>query len=99
MAFICFIDFVILSQIKQIFCSTSIIDVDGTEKTWPLPPAKYDFYYPNSCGLKYEAEAIRECIRAGKIENENVTHEESLVIARIQDEIRRQIGVKYPKHD
>lgn len=85
--------------INQIFCSTSIIDVDGNEKSWPLPSAKYDFYYPNSCGLKYEAEAIRETIRAGKKENENIPHEESLIIARIQDEIRKQIGVKYPKYD
>lgn len=48
------------------------------------------------CGLRYEAEAVRECIRAGKIEMDAVSHKESLIIARIEDEIRRQIGVKFP---
>lgn len=74
-----------------------IIDVDGTEKTWPLPEAKQKFNHFNSAGLRYEAEETRKCIRAGKIESENVSHNESLIIARIEDEIRRQIGVKYPE--
>lgn len=47
------------------------------------------------CGLRYEAEAVRECIRAGKTEMDTVSHNESLVIARIEDEIRKQVGVKF----
>lgn len=47
----------------------------------------------------YEAEEVRKCIRAGKKESEHVTHNESLTIARIEDEIRKQIGVKYPEDD
>lgn len=49
--------------------------------------------------MRYEAEEVRKCIRAGKKESEHVTHNESLAIARIEDEIRRQIGVKYPEDD
>lgn len=51
------------------------------------------------CGLRYEAEAVRECIRAGKTEMERVSHSESLIIARIEDEIRKQVGVKFPADD
>lgn len=70
--------------------------MNGEEKTWTLPKAKLEFNYPNSVGLRYEAEAVRKCIRAGLIECETVTHRESLLIAHIQDEIRRKIGVSYP---
>lgn len=38
---------------------------------------------------------MRRCIRAGKIESDKISHNESLVIIRIADEIRRQIGVTY----
>lgn len=73
--------------------------MDGTEKTWPLPEAKYKCNYPHSTGLGYEAEQVRKSIRSGRIENETVTHDDSLLIVRIRDEIRKQIGVKYPQDD
>lgn len=73
--------------------------MDGTEKTWPLPEAKHAFNYTNSCGLRYEAEEVRKSIRAGKTENKSVTHNESLLFLRIADEIRKQIGVKFPQDD
>lgn len=73
-----------------------MIDVDGTEKTFTeLPKGKYEFNYLNSGGFIYEVEEVRKCIRAGKIESEFISHDESLQIARIEDEIRKQIGVKY----
>lgn len=84
-------------KVPTFWCPPSVIDVDGNEKTWPLPKATQHFNYPNSCGLRYEADETRKCIRAGKTESEHVTHNDSLIIARIQDEIRKQIGVKYPE--
>lgn len=74
---------------------TTIIDIDGSEKTWPLPSAKFEFNFINTCGLRYEADEVRRCIRAGKMESDNVTHNDSLIIAHIEDEIRKQIGVQY----
>lgn len=50
----------------------------------------------NSSGLRYEAEEVRQCIRSGLIQSGNVSHNESLIIANIEDEIRKQIGVVYP---
>lgn len=77
----------------------TIIDVNGTEKSWPLPAAKYDFNFINSCGLRYEAEEVRRCIRGGELESDSVSHNDSLLIARIEDEIRKQIGVRYLEDD
>lgn len=79
--------------------ATTIIDVDATQKTWPLPKAKYDYNFSASGGLRYETEEVRKCIRDGKIESDLVSHNESLLIARIEDEIRKQIKVKYPEDD
>lgn len=61
--------------------------------------AKFDFVYPNSCGLRYEADVVRKCIRAGLKECDYVNHNGSLLIARTLDEIRKQIGVKYAEDD
>lgn len=51
------------------------------------------------CGLRYEADVVRKCIRAGKLERDWMSHNESLIIARIEDEIRKQVGVKFPADD
>lgn len=83
----------------HIWCPPTLIDVDKSERTWPLPKGKYDFKSTNGAGLSYETEEVRKCIRAGKLESDHVSHNESLIIARIEDEIRKQIGVTYPEDD
>jgi dihydrodiol dehydrogenase / D-xylose 1-dehydrogenase (NADP) len=83
-------------QLETFWCPTSLIDIDGQIKEWPLPEQKLGkFEYRNSCGLRYEAEEMRQCIEKGLFECEVVSREESLLIARIQDKIRRQIGAKF----
>lgn len=94
-----FIDSHLILKIPSFWAPTMIIDVNGKEKSWPLPEAKHEFNHFNSAGLRYEAEEARKCIRAGKRESENVSHNESIIIARIEDEIRKQIGVKYSEDD
>lgn len=49
--------------------------------------------------MRYGPDEIRKCIRSGKNECENVPLSDSLIIARIEDEIRRQIGVRFPEDD
>ena len=55
--------------------------------------------YKNGSGMMYEAEEVRRCITAGLLESPDVSHAESLIIARIEDELRRQVGCKYPEDD
>lgn len=86
-------------KVPSFWCPTSVIDVDGTEKHWPLPNAKFEFNFNNSAGLRYEADEVRKCVRAGKKESDKLSQNESIMIARIEDEIRRQIGVQYPQDD
>ena len=47
-------------------------------------------------GFTYEIEECLACIRQGKIQSPNWTHQNSLELISIVDEIRRQTGLKYP---
>ncbi|CAD7085587.1 unnamed protein product [Hermetia illucens] len=38
--------------IKNFWCAETLIDIDGTEKTWLLPQAKHQSNYPNSVGFR-----------------------------------------------
>lgn len=77
------------------WCPQIIVDTDGAEKVWPLPESKIKSSYVNSTGLRYEAEETRRCIKAGLLESPKMDHRESLRVARIEDELRRQVGVKF----
>lgn len=85
-------------ELHNLWCPTKIIK-NGNVREWPLPTARWDFVLLNSCGFRYEAEEVRNCIQGGKLQSDSVDHEESRRIARIQDEIREQIGVKMPEDD
>jgi predicted dehydrogenase len=50
-------------------------------------------------GYTHEAIAAGECLRAGWIEHPLMTHAETLALMEVLDEIRRQIGLRYPADD
>lgn len=85
-----------LPQLENFWSPTTLTDIDGHKKTWPLPEGKHKYNFTNSSGLRYEAEEVRQCIRNGLVQSAIVSHNESLIIANIEDEIRKQIGVVYP---
>ncbi|EGZ19407.1 hypothetical protein PHYSODRAFT_496155 [Phytophthora sojae] len=68
-----------------------------TKFPWPTPSSSIatPFKYPGSEALVYEAEAVTEAIRDGRLQCEEYPLEESLAIAEIMDEIREAIGVVY----
>jgi predicted dehydrogenase len=47
-------------------------------------------------GYSYEAEAVQADLRAGRTENALMTHTFSIELMALLDEIRSQIGLKYP---
>lgn len=54
-------------------------------------PANYEGH-----GIREQAAHFGELVRSGAIESELMTHEESIAIMDCMDEIRYQIGLKYP---
>lgn len=60
---------------------------DGSTRTVDTP------YLGN--GYVHEAIEAQRCFRAGLVESPGMTHEETLALMRVMDEIRRQVGVAY----
>lgn len=47
-------------------------------------------------GLRHQAAEVGRCLRAGHTESEILTLDETVAIMEILDEVRRQIGLRYP---
>ncbi|HEY4108002.1 Gfo/Idh/MocA family oxidoreductase [Puia sp.] len=47
-------------------------------------------------GFEYQAREVMECLRRGLVESPMMPHSFSLMMAEIMDDIRGQMGVKYP---
>ncbi|XP_058806940.1 trans-1,2-dihydrobenzene-1,2-diol dehydrogenase-like isoform X2 [Phymastichus coffea] len=82
-------------RLPQFWCPTRIELPGGSVEEVPLPAPRHKLNFVNSTGLRYEAMEARECIRRGLLESPKVTHAHSLLIAEIEDELRRQLGVVY----
>jgi predicted dehydrogenase len=67
--------------------SISIVLADGSSRTVPTP------FLGN--GYVHEAVEAQRCYRAGLIESPLMTHDETLALMGVMDEIRRQIGLTY----
>ena len=68
--------------------SKMTLHAGGTEEVFEMP------YEHN--GYAFEAAAVMECLRAGKLECEVMPLDESLSIVRTMDALRAQWGLKYP---
>lgn len=56
---------------------------------------KHEDFPGGGHGMFSEADECARCIRDGKLESEVMPWEESLVIMRVMDEVRRQGGLNY----
>ncbi|CAL7937369.1 unnamed protein product [Xylocopa violacea] len=83
-------------KVPKFWCPTSIELPSGT-KSSPLPKCDQKFNFINSAGLAYEANEVRKCILAGALESSKVPHNVSLLVAQLEDEMRKQVGVTYPE--
>jgi hypothetical protein len=64
----------------------------------PLPPHDPNlFYYPHAVGLAYEIDHINECLAKDKLESDWIGLEQSAILTETMDDVRRQLGVKFPQ--
>lgn len=82
-------------RIPMFWCPTSY-SLNGIVKEFPLIKNNGNFNYVNSAALGYEAAEVRKAILSGKIESEQVTHEETLQLAALLDIMRKEVGVVFP---
>eukprot|EP00092_Neocalanus_flemingeri_P010904 GFUD01011744.1.p1 GENE.GFUD01011744.1~~GFUD01011744.1.p1 ORF type:complete len:334 (+),score=122.08 GFUD01011744.1:85-1086(+) len=77
------------------WCPPSL-EVAGVKEEFPLPTgAKHPFYFTNSQGLAFEAAEVRRCLKLGLKESPKMTLEETMIVARVQQEIMNQLGIQY----
>jgi hypothetical protein len=81
----------VISLPTHFWCPTRIILPNGHQVDHPLPETMKTTNYTNSAGLRYEAMACRDQIMKGENEHPFMTLENSLQIARIVEEVRKQV--------
>jgi predicted dehydrogenase len=82
--------------------------IDGTEGAIEIPafwrapsarlirPKEDPVEAAGEIGFQFEIAEAMACLRAGEIESPNMPLDETLSIAETMDEVRRQIGLRYP---
>lgn len=80
----------------HMWCPTSL-NVNGKETAFPVPEPYLPINFLLSTGMRYEAEEVRQCLLKGLKESAVMSHADSLLLAEMEDEIRRQLGVVYPQ--
>ncbi|XP_016518459.1 uncharacterized protein LOC103154714 isoform X23 [Poecilia formosa] len=79
---------------SPMWCPTSLV-VNKKETQYPVPEPSLPLNFTNSTGKRYEAEEVRQCLLKGLKESPVMPHADSLLLAEMDDEIRRQVGVVY----
>lgn len=79
------------------FWAPTTVELPSGTLNFPLPQLDQEINFINSAGLSYEAAEARACILKGMIESPKMTHDMSIILARLEDEIREQLGVVYPQ--
>jgi len=79
------------------WCPSELVLPNGEEVSIPILPNEKGYH--RSVGLKYQAEAVRLALEQGLTEHPLMTHEQSLLIMNIMDEVRRQLKYDFPNID
>jgi len=83
-----------IKLLNKFHCAQKVV-VNGVEHDKSYLPNTPEMNFANSRGLRYEADEVRRLLLAGKIESDVMPHADSIKIAKIQDELRRQVGVQF----
>jgi len=81
----------------RFWCPTELETVSKGKLTFELPKTERSFNYANSVGLLYEGDEVRKCLKEGLTESPLMPLDETVVIAEIMEDIRKQVGVVYPQ--
>jgi dihydrodiol dehydrogenase / D-xylose 1-dehydrogenase (NADP) len=79
------------------FWSSQKLTVLDQKYEWQLPKSKRPMVFWNSEGLAYQAQHVRDCLAKGLTESPIVCHAETMLVAEIMEDVRKQVGVKYPQ--
>lgn len=83
-----------IKLLRMFHCAQTVV-LNGVEHDCSYGPNTPEMNFSNSRGLRYEADEVRRLLLAGKLESDVMSHADSVKIAKIQDELRRQVGVHF----
>ncbi|OQV16411.1 Trans-1,2-dihydrobenzene-1,2-diol dehydrogenase [Hypsibius exemplaris] len=71
--------------------------INGTTETFPFPDSlvQNGLQQVKRPGFVYQAQEVRDCIQKGLLESPRFTHQETLTVSAIMEEVKRQIGLNY----
>ncbi|XP_049883007.1 trans-1,2-dihydrobenzene-1,2-diol dehydrogenase-like isoform X1 [Pectinophora gossypiella] len=76
------------------FWCPTVLHISAANNTeWTLPKGKYKFHFHNSAGLSYEIQECWDCINAGVQESPKMNLDESVLLSKLTDTMRAQLGV------
>lgn len=64
---------------------------------FPLPATPFNS--ERAAGMCYEVQEVNKCIAGGLLESPRIPHEESLLLAKLMDDIRKQVGVVFKEDE
>ncbi|KAJ0182404.1 hypothetical protein K1T71_001773 [Dendrolimus kikuchii] len=76
-------------------CPTTLVHVNGDVEKFPLHKSPIDYNFENSAGLVYQAIETARCIKEGLLESPRMPHKESLLLAKLEETVRKQLGVHF----
>ncbi|CAH0727529.1 unnamed protein product, partial [Brenthis ino] len=76
------------------FWCPTVLHISAANSTeWTLPKGKYKFHFHNSAGLSYEIQECWDCINNGLLESPKMSLDESVLLSKLTDTMRAQLGV------
>ncbi|KAM3967633.1 trans-1,2-dihydrobenzene-1,2-diol dehydrogenase [Aphomia sociella] len=82
------------SLVLDYFWCPTVLHISAANSTeWTLPKGKYKFHFHNSAGLSYQIQECWDCISKGLTESPKMNLDESILLSKLSDTIRSQLGV------
>ncbi|CAH2050750.1 unnamed protein product, partial [Iphiclides podalirius] len=75
------------------WCPTTLQISAANNTEWTLPKGKFNYHFHNSAGLSYEIQECWDCLANGSLESQKMTLDESILLSKIADTMRAQLGV------
>ncbi|XP_028159058.1 trans-1,2-dihydrobenzene-1,2-diol dehydrogenase-like isoform X1 [Ostrinia furnacalis] len=79
--------------LEYFWCPTALHLSAANSTEWTLPKGLYKFHFHNSAGLSYQIQECWDCINKGLLESPKMSLEESVLMAKLTDTMRAQLGV------
>ncbi|CAG9581682.1 unnamed protein product [Danaus chrysippus] len=80
-------------HLDYFWCPT-VLHISAANSTeWTLPKGKYKFHFHNSAGLAYQIQECWDCINNGLLESPKMSLDESILLSKLCDTMRTQLGV------